>query len=251
MNHAISSQYAHFIMMDEKYTREEEDALREKGMALSREVVAYLLEHGADIDLFGYNGMQPLCEAYYNSDVELVRFLLEKGANPNYHSYLTDCFWDRNKGISCTALHCIYDEIDPLTPEQKEIEKFLYQYGGRIYCWGYNPSSWDYEGKYVVWMEPDKRFSIFTDADGIEIGDCHSLTVEKENGDTETIDLSDVSESLRQWEKEYRESMGDKGVERSDLYDLGREIAKKEIAPRIPDYVSLYYQREDEPIIAD
>ena len=251
LNYAISSQYGHFIKMDEKYTREEEDALREKGMALSRKVVAYLLEHGADIDLYGYDGMQPLCEAYYNGDVELVRFLLEKGANPNYHSYLTDSFWDQNKGISCTPLHCIYDEIDPLTPEQKEIEKLLYQYGGRIYCWGYNPSNWDYEDKYVIWMEPDKRFSLFTDADGVEIGDCQTITVEKQNGETETVDLSSISDVLSAWEKEYRESLGDKTVERTDLYDLGREIAVKEIAPRLPDYVSLYYQREDEPIIAE
>ena len=251
LNYAISSQYGHFIKMDEKYTREEEDALREKGMALSRKVVAYLLEHGADIDLYGYDGMQPLCEAYYNGDVELVRFLLEKGANPNYHSYLTDSFWDQNKGISCTPLHCIYDEIDPLKPEQKEIEKLLYQYGGRIYCWGYNPSNWDYEDKYVIWMEPDKRFSLFTDADGVEIGDCQTITVEKQNGETETVDLSSISDVLSAWEKEYRESLGDKTVERTDLYDLGREIAVKEIAPRLPDYVSLYYQREDEPIIAE
>lgn len=242
--YAISSQHDHFLESEKEYTEDEKKELQEKGKALSRKVVAYLLEQGADIDLYGYDGMQPLCEAYYCGDVELVRFLLEKGANPNYNSYLDD----GEEHVCCTPLHCIFDEYDPLTPEQKEIEKLLYQYGGRIFRWGYNPRSRENEGKCFVWMEPHQGYSLFSDADRMEVGDCHSLTVEKENGETETIDLSDISDILSEWERDYLKSMSDDIYSYLDLWIKGKELVINDIAPRLPEYVALYYTDDSLPI---
>lgn len=49
----------------------------------SLELVRTLVEHGADIDKRDQTGHTPLHWAAYVNRFEIVRFLLEQGANPN------------------------------------------------------------------------------------------------------------------------------------------------------------------------
>lgn len=46
-------------------------------------LVKNLIEHGADIEHLNYDGVPSLIEAGYNNQIEVVRYLLEKGANVN------------------------------------------------------------------------------------------------------------------------------------------------------------------------
>lgn len=103
-------------------------------------LIDVLLDAGADVDLFGFSGLQPLLEASYLDSVEIVRHLLEKGSNPNYNSYLTDyCVNEYDKNVSCSILsridtkesfECLSDSI---TPEMLQIKDLVIQYGGKLF----------------------------------------------------------------------------------------------------------------------
>ena len=80
----------HFRERNKKYTDEEYEEHKRMALERTTPIVELLLEHGADIDLFGYDGLQPLVTAYLDGNVEMTKFLLEHGSNPNYNSYLTD-----------------------------------------------------------------------------------------------------------------------------------------------------------------
>lgn len=103
-------------------------------------IIDVLLDAGADIDLFGINGMQPLTEAFYNDDVEVVRHLLERGSNPNYNSFLKDAFEDDyQKNVACSILSSIdtkesFDCLEEMiTPEMREIKELVLQHGGKLF----------------------------------------------------------------------------------------------------------------------
>ena len=85
-----------------------------------------------------------------DGNVEMARFLLEHGANPNYNSFLTDITSEEEKAsVSSTSLFYVYDEVDDYSPEELAIEKLLYQYGGRIFNWGYDGMFEPYSGKFA------------------------------------------------------------------------------------------------------
>lgn len=103
-------------------------------------LIDVLLDAGADVDLFGFSGLQPLSEASYLDSVEIVRHLLEKGANPNYNSYLTDGFLtEYDKNVSCSILSRIDTKesfeclSDAITPEMLQIKDLVIQYGGKLF----------------------------------------------------------------------------------------------------------------------
>ena len=103
-------------------------------------IIDVLLDAGADIDLFGITGMQPLTAAFYEDDVEIVRHLLEKGSNPNYNSFLMDAFDDDyQKDVACTILSSIdtkesFDCLENMiTPEMQEIKELVLQHGGKLF----------------------------------------------------------------------------------------------------------------------
>lgn len=103
-------------------------------------LIDLLLNAGADIDLFGIGGMQPLTAAYYEHSVAIVRHLLEKGSNPNYNSFLIDGYpSEYDKNVSCSILSSIdTDESfeclsDRLTPEVLAIKELVIQYGGKLF----------------------------------------------------------------------------------------------------------------------
>jgi ankyrin repeat protein len=55
-----------------------------------KEVIERLLEFGADINQKGINDWTPLHWAAANDNVEMIRFLLEKGANPGIRTGIDD-----------------------------------------------------------------------------------------------------------------------------------------------------------------
>lgn len=196
--------------------------------------------HAIDKELFAACNRMDL-----DGNVEMSRFLLEHGSNPNYNSYLTDITSEEEKAsISSTSLFYLYDEIDDYTPEQLAIEKLLYQFGGRIFNWGYDGMFEPYSGKFTVRMELYKTSEVFRDSCNEQIGDCNSLQIEREDGLMETIDLTGIS-GLKEWVEQFRANYNDMSYDWMAWRDRGLIIAK-EIANLLPDYVTLHYLRDSE-----
>ena len=234
-----------FKEMDKQYTDEECKEHYRMAFEKTKPIVELLLEHGADIDLFGYDGEQALVAAYLDGNVEMTRFLLEHGSNPNYNSFLTDVTSEVEKAsVSSTALFYLYDEIDDFTPEQIALEKLLYQYGGRVFNWGYDGRFEPYSGKFTVWLELYKNSGPFRDSCNEQIGDCSSLQVEREDGFIETIDLTGIC-GFKEWVEQFHTNYNDMTYDWMAWRDRGFIIAK-EIANLLPDYVVLYYLRESD-----
>ena len=51
-------------------------------------IAKYLLSQGCHMDLAGYDGRTALYETFYCDDLEIARFLLDNGADPNAPSYI-------------------------------------------------------------------------------------------------------------------------------------------------------------------
>lgn len=49
----------------------------------SKKIVEYFVENGADIEAWGEEGMPPIIRAVYGSNLEIVKYLVGKGANIN------------------------------------------------------------------------------------------------------------------------------------------------------------------------
>lgn len=237
----------HFREWNKKYTDEEYEEHKRMALERTMPIVGLLLEHGADIDLFGYDGLQPLVTAYLDGNVEMTKFLLEHGANPNYNSYLTDITPEEQKAsISSTSLYYIYDEIEDYTPEQLAIEKLLYKYGGRLYNWGYDRIFEPYTGKFTVELIMYEHSGPFFDGEGNAIGDINTLQVEREDGELEMIDLSNIK-GFSEWVEQYKINYNDMSYDWKAWRDRGLVLAK-EIAELLPDYVTLHYLRDSEEV---
>lgn len=237
----------HFRERNKKYTDEEYEEHKRMALERTTPIVELLLEHGADIDLFGYDGLQPLVTAYLDGNVEMTKFLLEHGSNPNYNSYLTDITPEEQKAsISSTSLYYIYDEIEDYTPEQLAIEKLLYKYGGRLYNWGYDRIFEPYTGKFTVELIMYEHSGPFFDGEGNAIGDINTLQVEREDGELEMIDLSSIK-GLSEWVEQYKINYNDMSYDWKAWRDRGLVLAK-EIAELLPDYVTLHYLRDSEEV---
>lgn len=53
-------------------------------------IIDLLLKHGVDINQHGVNDWTPLHYAAANNDIELIQYLLEKGADPNARTRIDD-----------------------------------------------------------------------------------------------------------------------------------------------------------------
>ena len=103
----------------------------------AKKIISYLLEQGADIDLFGYGGSHPLTQCYFSDSLGLMKFLLKKGANPNYNEYLTDLSdTDRQLDIVSCVLTWTWDYFDQ-EPERialmQKMERLLLSYGAKAH----------------------------------------------------------------------------------------------------------------------
>lgn len=233
-------------------TEEETVAIEKRNYLVCREIVDVLLEFGADIDLFGYDGMQPLACAYYEKSVEMIKHLLAKGANPNYNSYLTDKqYWPLLKSVRCTILDVISEDLEEEYDDtEKEIEKIIRDAGGREYVWDFDP--WNYEniGKYVVAIRPSKEGDgLFIDNAGWDIGTPESLTIEDEADNQTIINLTSVT-GLKEWLKEFQDNFKNVGYDWKAWKKRGYNLAL-EVAAILPDRVALFYLHDNENVIKE
>lgn len=240
VSETIEDTIYNYLDIDKRYTDEEYQEIKDKTLSHIIPILQLLIEHGADVDLFGYDGKQPLLAAYYAGSPEITEFLLKMGSNPNYNSYLDDITSDEEKAcVSSTVLDCLYDEIDDYTPEQLAIEKLVYQYGGRHLNWGHTHYPWEYIGKYVVTLEPYKDGDPFYDCCHVAIGNDKSIIIEREDGEIIDINISSVS-GFTEWLSQYHHHYNDMTYDWNGWRNRGLVIAK-EISVLLPDYVSLRY----------
>lgn len=101
------------------------------------QIIEYLVNKGADVNFFGYGGRPVLGEAVLFCDVELVKFLLEHGANPNYNGYLYDIVHRWVFDYKSLPLHYAYNlqyfTEDDIPAKAKEIFDLLIQHGAEMF----------------------------------------------------------------------------------------------------------------------
>ena len=239
------------VYLNRDYTKEELNAIKVSNEKKCKEVVDLLLSKGADINLFGYDGMTPLTCAYYDRSISMMRYLLERGASPNTNCYLEDCqYWPLLKNVRSTIL----DVIDDLLSEdygdtEREIESLIRDAGGRQYVWDFNP--WNYEniGKYIIHMRPSYNDDdkMFCDNSGWKIGSSEQLTIEDREGNQTIIDL-DGFEDLKQWNAEFLSNRSNVDYDWRSWKKRGFDLATQ-VAKVLPENVALFYLFDNEQIV--
>ena len=212
-------------------------------------IVDLLVSHGADVDLFGVEGMQPITCAYYEHSPATIKHLLELGSDPNYNSYRScDVTYESGDSTRCTILNLIWEhwgESYEAYKDDKEVTEMIRAYGGRLYDWDYDPQRRIHIGRYYVRMEPDEdEENLFFDNSGWGIGDADHLTIEDETLHQTTISLEAI-EGLRQWHAEYRRCCEEEDFDRDGWNRRGLALAR-EVARVLPETVALYYPYGDE-----
>ncbi len=240
----------HDIYWDREYSEEERKAIQNESEKKCKEIVNLLLSYGADINLFGFEGMSPLICAYYERGIEMIKFLLERGASPNANCYLEDCeYWPELKNIQSTILNVIDGLIyEDYGDEEREIERLVRDAGGRQYVWDYNPWTYGNEGKYVVHMIPSTQGdNIFCDNSRWYIGSVKQLVIEDKDGNQTNIALKGI-EGLRQWNADFQANTTNPDYDWQSWKKRGYELACQ-VANLLSDKVALFYLYENENVV--
>lgn len=230
------------ISWDKKYTDGERELISKRNMVKSQEIVKYLVDQGADINLYGYEGMTPLVCAYYERSVEMIKFLLELGADPNTNCYLTDGshFW----GYNSTILGCINEDLtEEYDDIEKEIEKIIESAGGRLMAWGWNPEIEELTGRLFICVWPTET-DIFYDCGYRACGDSDYIRIERENQEPQIVPLNSIVE-LKTWHQEFIKYHYEKNGSKNAQFWLdwrkrGLDLAKQ-VRQLLPDDVDFYY----------
>ena len=241
LQHAVEYFTDHGILVDKEYSDEEREQIEKENYDKCVEIVDYLLGLGADIDLFGTDGMQPLTCAYYAHSIDMIKHLLEKGSNPNYNSYrCDDLHWYSGDSTRCTILDVIdkllYEEYDDYA---KEVEILVHNHGGRRYDWDYDPYLCEHLGKYYLSMSPDNKDWLFFDNDGWGIGAESGVTIEDSDGNQTELNLPHI-DGLKEWHQDYHNHITDDNYDWDEWNQRGRTLAKT-VSGILPDSVALYY----------
>lgn len=227
------------IYLDKEYTAEEKKSIRANNFRKCHDIVEYLVSQGADVDLYGVDGLQPLMCAYYDGNLDMVKFLFEHGSNPNYNSYRCD---DINRSYThrSTLIKVLDDEIDDYSDFQLKVDKLARQHGAHHHDFDYNPHTGEHLGKCFVSFCASKDDNIFWDNGYCAIGTPYQITFEDCNDHLTTFTLPEMP-GLMKWLQDYREHK-----DSPDEYDWkewnkrGLHLAQ-EIANVLPDTVALHY----------
>lgn len=240
--------YFCFHNIDKHYTNEEHDDSTNRNFLVCREILDVLLEHGADVNLFGYDS-DPILECgYHNHNVDIIKYLLEKGAHTNDKNTIAEDL--DYEYVRCTVLHMIdRDLLEDYDDIEEEIEKLVREAGGRQYVWDYDPWNKKTIGKYVVVMDPSTTDNhLFADNARWWIGTTDSLTIEDKAANQSVINLSQVA-GLKQWVKDFQDHIRcDNGFDWKAWKEQGFNLAKQ-VAALLPNSVALFYLHDNEKII--
>jgi len=241
LSHTLDYFTEHGMIIDEEYSVEEEKAIIQENYKKCIKIVDYLLDLGADIDLFGVNGMQPITHAYYARSLEMVEHLLKRGSNPNYNSYrCDDVRWCTEDSCRCTILNVIggmlAEEYDDFA---KEVEMLIHKYGGRIYAWDYDVARQEHIGRYYVTISPYHEKYLFFDNAGWGIGDENEITIEDVDGNQTKISLVKI-EGLREWHEEYINNLENSSFDWQEWNARGYRLARF-VVEQLPSSVALFY----------
>lgn len=133
LQHAVEFFRDHGICFNEDLTPEERLQREKENLEKCIDVVELLLENGADINLFGYEGLAPIVCAYYEDSAKMVAYLLDEGADPNVNCFFMDGFYGEVDKVQCSILDCIHDDPDDRTEDEVEIEKMVIAAEGKRY----------------------------------------------------------------------------------------------------------------------
>ena len=237
------------IEIDKRYSDEERTRITDAAYERSRTIVDLLVSHGADVDLFGVEGRQPITCAYFEHSPTMIKHLLELGSDPNYNSYRSDDVpYESEDSTRCTILNFIsvdWGESYGVYKDDKEVAEMIRSFGGRLYDWDYDTQRRIHIGRYYVRMEPDEdEENLFFDNSGWGIGDADHLTIEDETLHQTTISLEAIK-GLRQWHAEYRSCCEEENFDRDEWNRRGLALAR-EVARVLPETVALHYPYGDD-----
>lgn len=247
---AVEYYKARNISVDCNCSEEELSSIKNANEQKCKEIVDLLLSYGADINLFGYDGDTPLLCACYESSPEMIKFLLERGANPNWNCFLTDNdYWPRLKNIRSTALEVLDDLLyEEYGDTEKEMETILRDAGGRLYVWDFTPWDCDNIGKFVVRMIPSVRDDkLFFDNAGWCIGTMTRITIEDQYAYQTTISLENI-EGLKRWVTDFQMNIENLDYEWKLWKKRGMYLAN-EVAALLPDTASLFFLYDNDKVV--
>ena len=107
-----------------------------------------LLENGADIDFYGADCYNALMETYFPEVPEIMKFLLENGADPNHNCEIIDepHTWYIHSSVLSEVLGRItFEEFEydgKANDNLLAMEKLLNEYGAKLYIDGFNPDEY-------------------------------------------------------------------------------------------------------------
>ena len=124
----IADFYSEFYFSEKQLQPDEEAELLNKIFQQKIPIFVWLLEQGYDFNICPYDGCTPLYDSVHQPNIDLMKFLLENGADPNIKSWVNH---DLGEGTD-TLGHVWNDYVN--TPESEfplldEMEKLLKKYG--------------------------------------------------------------------------------------------------------------------------
>jgi hypothetical protein len=122
-------------------SKEEESDMVNNNIKIAKIIIDLLIDNGADIDLYGFGLGTPLLQCYYSNSAEMMSFLLDRGANPNVFSNISDeiSFGCDQWYVKSEVLMTIEDSIDGDAAEECKMLELLKAHGAKMYIDGYNP----------------------------------------------------------------------------------------------------------------
>ena len=245
LQHAVEFFKVTGKFMNKVYSEDELERIEAENYRRCVEVVDILLANGADIDLFGMDGMQPIVCAFYERSFDMIKYLLEKGSNPNYNSYrLDDLSHYSEDSNRCTILDLIAglpsDEYDDYG---KAVEILIRNHGGRRFDWDYDPRRCRHIGKYYTSINPTEEKWLFLDNSGWCIGNEDSITIEDAESNQTVIQLPHI-EGLKEWHQDYLSHINGGIYDWNSWNKRGRTLARA-VAKILPETVALHYPYGD------